>query len=102
MKLSLITTAVLLLLCCGQADAQKKSKTKTKHTTARHTAARHAAAKHKTKHHIAAQPREKNEETIFLDEDNGETKTTVEIKNGKVYVNGNEVSAMKNAMREER
>jgi serine protease Do len=103
MKLSLITTIMALLLFFGQADAQKKNtKTKAKHKTTRHATAKHAAAKHKSKKHFAAKSREKNEETVFLDEDNGETKTTVEIKNGKVYVNGNEVSAMKNAMKEDR
>lgn len=119
MRTPLVAALLLALLCFfTTADAQKK-KTVTKHMTATTTNGHHkTAAKtahktktvhkaraiaHKTSAHKRkghAKPAEKNEETVMMDEE-GQI-TTVEIKDGKIYVNGNEVSAMKNANREER
>ena len=72
---AIIIPAVAVALCCNAADvvAQTKSKTKKPITTTR------------------------SQETIVIKKDgNGGNTTTVEIKNGEVYINGEKVASTDN------
>ena len=111
-KLFIPFLSLSMLVVAANADAQttttKTTKTEKKVTTvakpatenAAHAAAKQVAAKKKAvkKKAVRTRPASQKEETITLD--NSDDQTVVEVTNGGVYVNGDLISTIDDAKRE--